>query len=160
MNELDLKVARNFRRSEFRCKRCCDKVIIQPDLPVALQELRDLLGSPVVITSGYRCKDKNDDVGGAKYSAHMGGYAADCFFPGVDLMDAYLCVVRALPWTDGGGIGLYPRWINHDGEIKGNFIHLDVRRKRKRWGQIRGVKSSFEEALLELQTGGNNEQVL
>jgi len=156
----DPHVAKNFRRSEFACK-CCGKVIIQPDLPKALQELRDLMGSPIVITSGFRCKAKNDSLPGAsKYSTHLGGFAADCFFPGVDLMSAYLSVVMIWPWSDSGGIGLYPKWIDKEGKVRGNFIHLDVRKKRSRWGQIRGKNVSFEEALLETQTGGDNEQVL
>ena len=137
---VDPLMSANFRRSEFECS-CCSEAIIQPDLPVALQELRDLLGSPIVITSGYRCKTHNEAIGGAKFSAHLGGFAADCTFPGKSLLDAYLNVVRCLPWANSGGIGLYP---------DRNFIHLDVRKKRKRWGQIDGKQVSFDRALLEL----------
>ena len=140
-------IAKNFALDEFACHCKCDKVVVQPDLPVALQELRDLLGSPVVITSGYRCKKHNTEIGGAKFSAHLGGFAADCTFPGKSLLDAYLCIVRCLPWTDSGGIGLYPGR---------NFIHLDVRKKRKRWGQLDGSYVSFDKALLELK-GVSNE---
>lgn len=42
-----------------------------------LQPLRDHLGRPVVISSGYRCRELNEKVGGAKNSQHMRGEAAD-----------------------------------------------------------------------------------
>ena len=42
-----------------------------------LQPLRDHLGKPVVVSSGYRCKDLNRKVGGVENSQHLKGEAAD-----------------------------------------------------------------------------------
>jgi len=42
-----------------------------------LQPLRDALGTPVNINSGYRCPSLNTSIGGAKNSQHMTGQAAD-----------------------------------------------------------------------------------
>lgn len=42
-----------------------------------LDPLREAYGRPIVVTSGYRCKDLNSLVGGAKNSDHLYGYAAD-----------------------------------------------------------------------------------
>ena len=42
-----------------------------------LQPLRDYLGKPVVISSGYRCPELNKAVGGVKNSQHLKGEAAD-----------------------------------------------------------------------------------
>ena len=42
-----------------------------------LQPLRDHLGRPVTITSGYRCKELNKRVGGVRNSQHLKGEAAD-----------------------------------------------------------------------------------
>ena len=42
-----------------------------------LDPLREALGRPVVITSGYRCADLNRDVGGSPTSQHLLGLAAD-----------------------------------------------------------------------------------
>ena len=42
-----------------------------------LQPLRDFLGKPVVISSGYRCAELNKAVGGVRNSQHMKGEAAD-----------------------------------------------------------------------------------
>ena len=42
-----------------------------------LQPLRDYVGAPVVINSGYRCPKLNEAVGGVKNSQHCRGEAAD-----------------------------------------------------------------------------------
>lgn len=42
-----------------------------------LQPIRDTLGKPMVIGSGYRCPELNKIVGGAKNSQHMKGEASD-----------------------------------------------------------------------------------
>lgn len=42
-----------------------------------LQRLRDHLGSPVIINSGYRCPELNVAVGGVKNSQHCRGEACD-----------------------------------------------------------------------------------
>lgn len=42
-----------------------------------LQPIRDKLGEPIKITSGFRCKVLNDKVGGVKTSQHLTGDAAD-----------------------------------------------------------------------------------
>lgn len=46
-----------------------------------LQPVRDRLGKPIIVTSGYRCRELNKKVGGSKTSQHMKGEAADlkCF---------------------------------------------------------------------------------
>ncbi|MBK6963271.1 MAG: peptidase M15A [Bacteroidales bacterium] len=42
-----------------------------------LQPLRDALGSPVNLNSGYRCPSLNTAIKGSKNSQHMTGQAAD-----------------------------------------------------------------------------------
>ena len=42
-----------------------------------LQPLRDALGTPVNINSGYRCPSLNKAINGSKNSQHMSGQAAD-----------------------------------------------------------------------------------
>ena len=44
---------------------------------VILQPLRDFLGEPVTITSGFRSQTLNKYVGGVSYSRHLQGFAAD-----------------------------------------------------------------------------------
>ena len=42
-----------------------------------LDKLRDGWGRPIIVTSGYRCKELNAAVGGARNSQHLKGQAAD-----------------------------------------------------------------------------------
>ena len=42
-----------------------------------LQQARDIYGERMIITSGYRTKKHNRDVGGVEDSAHTMGYAVD-----------------------------------------------------------------------------------
>ena len=47
-----------------------------------LEEIRTLLGVPILVSSGYRSPALNKTVGGSKTSAHMQGLAADFTAPG------------------------------------------------------------------------------
>lgn len=40
--------------------------------------IRSAWGSAIIVTSGYRCPELNEAIGGAKKSAHLTGYAVDC----------------------------------------------------------------------------------
>ena len=42
-----------------------------------LNPIREAWGSPIIVSSGYRCPKLNEKVGGSKTSAHLTGYAAD-----------------------------------------------------------------------------------
>ncbi len=46
-----------------------------------LDPIREAWGEPIVVSSGYRCKQLNTLVGGAKYSHHILGCAADITAP-------------------------------------------------------------------------------
>jgi len=47
-----------------------------------LEEIRRLIGKPILVTSGYRSPAVNEAVGGSKTSTHMKGLAADIIAPG------------------------------------------------------------------------------
>lgn len=47
-----------------------------------LEFVRTMLGSPIVISSGYRSPQVNAGVGGSNSSQHMTGNAADILVPG------------------------------------------------------------------------------
>ena len=42
-----------------------------------LDPLREVYGKPIIVTSGFRSKELNNAIGGAKSSQHMLGQAAD-----------------------------------------------------------------------------------
>ena len=66
----------NFKASEFACKCCGENKIVQDVIDMA-QIIRDELGVPVRVNSGYRCTKHNKNVGGVKNSKHTLGHAAD-----------------------------------------------------------------------------------
>lgn len=47
-----------------------------------LEDVRSLLGFPIIVTSGYRSPELNAAVGGVPNSAHITGRAADFICPG------------------------------------------------------------------------------
>lgn len=70
-------IAKNFNRAEFRCRHCGRLDALDDDLVKSLQRLRDIVGKPLNIVSGYRCCTANANVGGTRYSQHLFGRAAD-----------------------------------------------------------------------------------
>lgn len=51
-------------------------------LAPGMQRIRELLGHPVIISSGFRSADLNKAVGGSNHSQHSQGLAADFTCPG------------------------------------------------------------------------------
>ena len=108
-----IQVSKNFYLSEFQCP-CCKKVMLDEKLLANLQELRDAINEPIIITSGFRCKLYNHKVGGVDESYHTIGKAVDITVPNMTLLEVYF-LAQELQFK---GFGLY--------EKKG-FIHLDIR---------------------------------
>ena len=70
------KDTKNFKVTEFACKHCAKNNIDQRVINMA-QTIREELGVPVKVNSGYRCETHNARVGGVKGSFHTKGLAAD-----------------------------------------------------------------------------------
>ena len=79
----NVQLARHFKVKEFGCKDGSPVVFIDDYLYTVLDILRHKLGKPVIITSGYRTPEWNKKCGGAKYSYHMRGMAADIRVDGI-----------------------------------------------------------------------------
>ena len=62
------KIGQHFKVREFACKDGSQVVFIDDYLVSILDILRNQIGKPVYINSGYRTPIKNKEVGGAKYS--------------------------------------------------------------------------------------------
>lgn len=118
--EGDRKLSENFRVREFACSDGSDPIFVDPRLVQVLQSIRTHFGKPVTIHSAYRTTAKNKAVGGAVYSQHLYGTAADISVSGVSPKTVAAYAETLLPNT--GGIGIYK-----------TFTHVDVRENKSRW---------------------------
>lgn len=126
--EGDKSLTSSFKVREFACNDGSDVILIHPDLPSVLQNIRNQFGKPIIINSGYRTPEYNKKVGGATRSQHCYGTAVDIVVDGVSPASVAAAAEKALKEMDyPGGIGLYK-----------SFVHVDVRSKRYRWDQRSG----------------------
>jgi len=109
ITDQDVQISPHFYSGEFMCP-CCKVAIVDLDLVARLEELRQRVGEPIRITSGYRCPKHNAEVGGSPVSLHMVGAAADIVVPGMDPI-----VVANYASTIGfGGIIVYRSHVHVD----------------------------------------------
>ena len=113
LNDIRIEGAPNFKLSEFQSPDT-GEVKIDSVLAAKLQQLRDKVGKPVIVTSGYRTPEHNRRIGGATNSFHMQGLAADIVVKGMTSREI-ATVARDVGLT---GIGVYP--------TRGH-CHVDVR---------------------------------
>ena len=119
----------SFKVREFACKGS-DVVLLDDELVVLLQCIREHFGKPVHITSGYRTAAHNAAVGGSKSSQHLLGRAADFYVEGVDVATVAAYAEALLPGR--GGIGRYPKDAKHPTRKTG-WVHIDTRANKSRW---------------------------
>lgn len=92
-----------------------------------LQPLRDYLGCPIKITSGYRCLALNRKLGSNDNSQHIKGQAADFILTSADLCKAFDYIIDYLPFDqllyeyDKAG----NRWIHVSYSDNGNRKYFD-----------------------------------
>ena len=101
-----------FRVKEFACKDGSPVVFIDEYLVTILDILRSELRKPVIITSGYRTPTRNKEVGGAKYSYHMRGMAADIRVDEITPKEIAKKLDAIVP--DECGIIVYKSWVHFD----------------------------------------------
>ncbi len=127
-----MQLEKNFYLKEFKCK---DGTQVPADLLDSvsklaknLQVLRDEIGRPIIIISGYRSPRYNKRIGGAKKSQHLLAKAADVVVPGMDARDVWKIILKLI--KEGrmvkGGVGIYP-----------DFVHYDIRGRNARWGSYK-----------------------
>ena len=105
----DLRVGESFWLSEFLFSQTATRFGIDNSpnaqalaniiniLGPGMQHVRNSLGYPVFISSGYRCPELNKKIGGSKNSQHMLGLAADFISPqfGLPSSIAYYLMERS-----------------------------------------------------------------
>ena len=124
-----LQLTKNFTIEEFDCNDGTEvpEEYVSNATKVAknLQVLRDHLNESVNITgSGYRTKEHNDNVGGAKESQHLTANGADINSKNKTPKQLAAIIEKLIKQgkMEEGGIGIY----------KG-FLHYDRRLTKARW---------------------------
>lgn len=135
-------MAKYFTEAEFACKGESAENIAEfgyacgcggslpdegmhPLLLTLCDKLREKLGQPIRVNSGYRCEEHNRRSGGETHSYHMVGVAADLTYDGIDV-EAFAQMAEETLAEMGieGGVGRYPTTL---------FVHVDVRGYTSRW---------------------------
>lgn len=111
-------ISKHFRAKEFQ-SRNCNFIIVSKYLLKILDELRDKIGEPIYINSGYRTPEHNKKVGGAVLSYHQYGMAAD---------------IRADKTTPKQLYDILDEMMQGWGGLEehATFVHIDVRTKEWR----------------------------
>jgi len=121
-------MTKNFSKSEFesKCGSEMPEEVYYNIVKVAnqLQHLRDFIGKPIKINSGYRSPEHNAKIGGVKHSQHLLGKAADIAVEDIKPFFIYHYIENAIANGDmlQGGLGLYE-----------TFVHYDIRGTKARW---------------------------
>lgn len=111
-----MKITDNFKEEEFYCRgeRYPDDLSANIVLLAqVLQVIRDAVGRPIKVISGWRSPEVNTEVGGATRSKHLWGSAADISCPGLSIQELAEAIGRTTIHNDLG-IGVYPRHIHVD----------------------------------------------
>ena len=117
----------SFSPAEIAC-RGTGAIKINTDAMDKLQSLRNRLGKPLIVRSGYRSPSHNRAVGGAKASKHMDGIAFDIAMANHNPA-AFTEAARAVGFL---GFGTYPR---------SGFMHIDLGPARS-WGERFPVRAT------------------
>lgn len=105
---------KHFKISEFDCKCGCKLNKQTIGFLVMLDHARHIAQTPFIITSGTRCFEHNQRVGGSPTSSHLKGLAADIKFSnGLELVK----IIYGLTLAGFKRIG-----INEDKK----FVHVDT----------------------------------
>lgn len=112
-SRMQTMISKHFRAREFQSKNC-NIVIVSNTLLRVLDSLRDKIGEPIYINSGYRTPKHNKEVGGSKLSYHMYGMAAD---------------IRADRHTPKQLYTILDEWLDGWGGLQEHetYLHVDVR---------------------------------
>nr|DAG74692.1 MAG TPA: peptidase [Microviridae sp.] len=108
----NIKITNHFKVKEFACKDKSQIVFVDDYLVTILEILRNKIKKPIIITSGYRTPEWNAKCGGAKYSYHMRGMAADIKVNGMTAKEIADKLDKII--ANECGIIVYDNWVHFD----------------------------------------------
>jgi len=117
-------LSENFSKLEIMCPCSCDADKISPVLIEKLQKVRNIIGRPIIITSGVRCEFYNASIKASMNSSHIPddhgiGNAVDIAC--TNSKDKYELVELAQKYFKSIGISKCQY---------GGFVYLDVDRSK------------------------------
>jgi uncharacterized protein YcbK (DUF882 family) len=114
------RLSKHLRKDDLMCKCGCDHYLHNWELVDVIEDIWNEFGEEVVITSGTRCREYNDKVGGLLKSKHLTGEAANIVVNNVSIEELYdyLDVKYSMKY----GVGRYL-----------HYVHVDVRKDKGRW---------------------------
>ena len=105
-------IGKYFKVREFACRDGSQVVFVDSYLVSILDVLRNKIGKPVIINSGYRTPEWNKKYDGANYSYHMRGMAADIRVNGMSAKELANKLNAIVP--EECGIIVYKNWVHFD----------------------------------------------
>ena len=129
------QITEHFHSSEFRCQHC-GNIYIQEELVKKMEELfKKLNASKCIISSGYRCREYDIQIGGFA-GRHSEGLAADCVYYDENGNIIPSKIVICVAWD--------MKLLNGIANIDGNYSHLDNRKNGTYYGdEPRGNSSMW-----------------
>lgn len=100
-----------------------------------LEPVRERLGKPIVVNSGFRCPIHNRAVGGATGSQHMKGEAADLRFQdsSCKIQDLAMAIVDGGKWDQ---LILYPTFVHVSWKRQGGNRRQILRKTQKGYENV------------------------
>lgn len=114
-----LQISEHFHSTEFRCQHC-GNIKIEKELVNKMEHIFSKLNaSKCIISSGYRCREYDIQIGGFA-GRHSEGLAADCVYydENGSIIPAKIVCCVAYDLGELNGIA----------NIDGNYVHLDNRK--------------------------------
>ena len=123
-----MQLTKNFKKEEFDSKDGAEmpREVLEniKTLSKYVQLIRNDVGVPLTINSGYRSPAHNKSVGGVANSYHVKGKASDLSSSKITSKKLYDAILKLI--ADGkiynGGVGIY-----------NTFVHYDIGEKGRRW---------------------------
>lgn len=115
-----MRLTANFTKAEFDSKDGAPMPlqVLQNVKKLAenLQKIRDRIGMPITITSGYRSPRHNRNVGGKIRSMHLTGNAADIKADGMQPVELAKVIKQMMDAgeIEKGGLKAYTSWVHYD----------------------------------------------
>lgn len=120
-----MMISRYISDKEYECSHCAQLPVgfsydnictARQTLFSSFDAIREQWGKPIKVSSGYRCSQYNEQIGGSRLSAHIFGVALDCDVATIDEVKKLADLIERS----------FPELRRGEYTDSGTFIHLDT----------------------------------